>query len=46
MLAATPAKKYTNPEFLLHAVLILWVRAVKIRCRFWCSRACKQGESG
>src|SRR5580698_500468 len=25
MLAATPAKEYANPKFLLHAVLILWV---------------------
>ena len=25
MLAATAAKEYANPKFLLHAVLILWV---------------------
>ncbi len=37
MLAATSAKKYANPEFLLHAVLILWVLAVDIGCRFWCA---------
>ena len=28
MFAAASAKKYTNPESLLHAVLILWVLAL------------------
>ena len=37
MLAATPAKKYANPEFLLHAVLILWGLAVDVGYRFWCA---------
>ena len=38
MLAAAPAKKYANPEFLLHAVLILWVFAVwrQRKLIFWC----------
>ena len=43
MLAAATAKEYANPKF-LHALLILWVVAVKIRCRFWCGRVRKPGE--
>jgi hypothetical protein len=45
MLAATPAKEYANPKF-LHAVLILWVVAVKIRCRFWCGHLKGLGDGG
>jgi hypothetical protein len=36
MLTAASAKKYTNPEFLLHAVLILWAPTLDKRCRLWC----------
>src|ERR1700722_5075764 len=36
MLTAAPAKNYAHAQFLLHAVLILWVLAVNVSCRLWC----------